>query len=112
MNDSRSNKRPARVAARHRAPNPWDNTPFFLWGSRVHEIFKESVTYQEIFEEGVLKGRAELLREDILRIGTRQFGKPPRKLRRAIAEISGLARLGALLDRILNASSWGELFAE
>jgi hypothetical protein len=78
----------------------------------VREIFKESVTYQEIFDEGVLKGRAELLREDILRIGTRQFGKPPRKLRRIISEISELARLGALLDRILEASSWNELLAK
>ncbi|MBI3469541.1 MAG: DUF4351 domain-containing protein [Planctomycetes bacterium] len=69
---------------------------------------KESVTYQEIVEEGRLdKGR-----KDILRIGTKRFGKPSRKMRQTISQISDLDRLDALLDRVLEVSSWNELLGE
>ena len=73
-----------RSRSRRLVPNAWDNSPFFLWASRVGEIFKESVTYQEIVEEGVERGlkegRLDKGREDILRIGTKRFGKLSRKI--------------------------------
>ena len=74
----------------------------------VRETMRESVTYQEIVEEGRLdKGR-----EDILRIGTKRFGKPSRKIRQTISQIGDLDRLNALLDRTLEVSSWNELLGE
>lgn len=94
----------------------------------VREIMRESSTYQLIVEEGLAEGMAKGLaqgvaqgvergqvtarREDILKIGTKRFGKPPRKVREAIAELSDLDRLDALLDRVLDVPSWSELLAD
>jgi predicted transposase YdaD len=74
----------------------------------VREIMRESVTYQAIVEEGRLdKGR-----EVILRIGTKRFGKPSRKVRETISGINDADHLNALLDRVLEVSNWKELISE
>lgn len=62
--------------------------------------------------QGVEKGRVTARREDILKIGAKRFGKPPRKVREAITELSDLDRLDALLDRVLDVPSWSELLAD
>ncbi|MBI3469542.1 MAG: Rpn family recombination-promoting nuclease/putative transposase [Planctomycetes bacterium] len=82
----------------------------------VLEIMKESVTYQAILEEGRAEGheqgRLAKGREDILRIGTKRFGKPSRKVRETISGISDVDHLNALLDRVLEVSNWKELIDE
>ena len=112
MSKSRSIKQRKPAAVKPRAPSPWDNTWFFLWGSRVHDLMKNSTTYQEIYEEGVMEGKAEVIRKDILRIGTTRFGMPSRKIRETISQISDLDRLKSLLVRSLDVSTWNELFGE
>lgn len=62
--------------------------------------------------EGMEKGQVTARREDILRIGTKRFGKPARKAREVISELSDLDRLDMLFDRALDASSWNELIAD
>ena len=98
----------------------------------VREIMKESSTYQLIVEEGLAEGMAKGMetglakglatglakgqvtarREDIVKIGTKRFGKPPRKVRETLSELSDLDRLDELFDRALDASSWNELLAD
>lgn len=63
---------------------------------------KESVTYQAILEEGMVKGLQKLL----LRLGTKEIGIPDALTINTIKSIDDLARLEEILDRFLKASSW------
>ncbi len=69
---------------------------------------KDSVTYQGIVEEGVIKARQDA----ILRIGRRKFGIPPSAANQAaLAGVSDPDRLGELIDRVFDVSTWDELLA-
>jgi hypothetical protein len=72
----------------------------------VHGM-KDSVTYQAIVEEGVVKGRQDAL----LRLGRRHLGSPSVLTEQALSGITDLDRLARLLDRLLDASSWDDLLA-
>src|SRR5947208_1676545 len=74
---------------------------------------KESVTYQAIVEEGVVKGRLEGARRILLRLAEQQFGKPAGARARAQVEsISSLEMLEELAGRLLRVGTWEELLAE
>ena len=77
---------------------------------------KESVTYQAIIEEGrvlgVEAGRTDEARRILLAQGTKSFGKPSAKVRKAIGAISEPAVLEGLATRLLDVESWSELLAE
>ena len=61
-------------------------------------------------EEGREEGRVVGARAMLLRQGRRKFGKiPTRKQQRELADITDLARLEALADRLLDAASWAEM---
>lgn len=70
---------------------------------------KESVTYQAIVEEGVVKGRAEEARKLLIRLGTSAFGKPPARVRKTIENIVELVMLERLVDRLAEVETWDEL---
>lgn len=72
----------------------------------IHAM-KDSVTYQGIVEEGMVKAR----QEDLLRLGRKKFGAPNDAIRTALANVSDPDRLANLLDRVLDVSSWDELLA-
>jgi hypothetical protein len=72
----------------------------------VHGM-KDSVTYQAIVEEGVVKGRQDAL----IRLGRRQLGSPDAGTLQALSNITDPDRLARLLDRLLDVSSWDELLA-
>lgn len=90
----------------------------------VHDIMKESSTYQAIIEEGMaegqekgrvqgrVEGRVEGKREDLLLLGTRRFGAPDAELLAEINAIVDPARLDAMLVRILDASGWNDVLAD
>jgi hypothetical protein len=71
------------------------------------------------FAKGLAKARAEAMaeeyleqaREDLLRLGRKKFGPPSEAVRDAIAKIDDPDRLLALLDQILDVSTWDELVA-
>ena len=69
---------------------------------------KESSTYQAIVEEG----RIEEARKLLLRLGSKQLGRPTVRTRTALAKITDLDRLEALIERLRSASSWHALLAE
>jgi predicted transposase YdaD len=79
---------------------------------------KESSTYQKILregraeglEEGQKKGRANEARTIVRRLGTRRFGKPSTEYVSRLKAINDIKRLEALADRILDATSWADLF--
>lgn len=81
---------------------------------------KESVTYQQILEEGEARGeaRGEVRGEargtlnSILRVGSKRFGEPPAPIRAALARIDDVGRLQTFLDRLLEISCWDELLNE
>ncbi|MCY2966008.1 MAG: hypothetical protein NT069_20650 [Planctomycetota bacterium] len=80
---------------------------------------KESVTYQAILEEGRELGREvgreegrEEARRILLALGTKRFGKPSTKIRRAVAGITEPAVFEGLAVRMLDVESWTELLAE
>jgi len=81
---------------------------------KIHGI-EESSTYQAVFRKGELKGKAEgrvvETRAILPRQGTKKFGKPKQRIPGQVATEQDLNRLGELLDRILDAKSWDDLFA-
>jgi predicted transposase YdaD len=66
---------------------------------------KESVTYQAIVEEGMVKDRQDVLLEQ----GAVRFGTPSPIVEMAVRSITDLGRLKKLTQRLLNVSSWDEL---
>jgi predicted transposase YdaD len=74
---------------------------------------KESVTYQEIVEEGVAKGRVEGriegAREVLLLQGEQLYGPPDARSRKALDATSDHERLVELALRLRTAKSWAEL---
>ena len=71
---------------------------------------RESVTYQEILEEGREEGREQGQmqgeRRLLLLLGTSKFGPPSDAVRQDIGSIAGLAELDRLAQRLLTAASW------
>ena len=72
---------------------------------------EDSVTYQEIIEKGVARGRAEGERAVLLRQGTRKFGPADERARRAIEALADPHELEALAERLLDATSWDDLLS-
>jgi hypothetical protein len=81
---------------------------------RIHGI-EESVTYQAIVEEGVVKGAVKgMLRarlDVLLKYGRRRFGTPSADTEAALRGITDPERLARLIDVLLDVSSWDELLA-
>jgi len=77
---------------------------------------EESVTYQEIKEEGRDEGRIEGelkgLRKMILILGRTKFGEPPPEVRTALEGIRDLNRLEVLGAQVLGADSWQALLGQ
>ncbi|MFM9964540.1 MAG: PD-(D/E)XK nuclease family transposase [Planctomycetaceae bacterium] len=65
--------------------------------------------------EGLVKGRTEGLAEGalaiLLRVGTRTLGHPPAEVLAHLKAVETVAELEALMDRLLEISSWDELLA-
>ncbi len=80
----------------------------------VHGM-KESVTYQAIVEEGLVKGRVEgMLRarqDDLIQLGQRRFDMPSTAIETALRGISDPERLARMIGALLDVSSWEELLA-
>jgi predicted transposase YdaD len=78
---------------------------------------EESVTYQEIVEKGLARGRVEgraegsleEARQFLLRLGRKRFGPPDAAMLDALGAIAEVARLEELGERLLDTGSWQEL---
>jgi hypothetical protein len=68
---------------------------------------KESVSYQAIVEEGLVKGTQDVL----LRQGHKKFGVPDEHTENALRSITDLDRLNYLSERLLDVSTWADLLA-
>ena len=91
---------------------------------RTMNILKDSSFYQVILKEGreqgrkeglgqgQLLGRIEEAREVLFRLGRIRFGRINKGTRAAILAIDNLDRLERLSERLLTATSWGDLLAE
>ena len=62
--------------------------------------------------EGQAIGRAEALREVILRLGEERFGPPDTRVTGALSRVSDPRRLDELTRRLLHAASWQELLGQ
>ena len=79
---------------------------------------EESSVYQDIFAKGEArgeargeaKGRAAEARDAVLRLGRKRLGQPNEIVPKKIAAIDDVDQLNSLLDRILDVSSWDELW--
>ncbi len=69
---------------------------------------EHSPSYQKI----VAKGEVKSLREIILRMGTKKFGKPGVKVQREVTAITSVERLLELSERILDVETWKELLVK
>ncbi len=69
---------------------------------------EHSPSYQKI----VAKGEVKSLREIILRMGTKKFGKPSAKVQREVTAITSVERLLELSERILDVATWRELLGK
>jgi predicted transposase YdaD len=84
---------------------------------------EESSVYQDIFAkgkadglvdgraEGLIAGRIEEARQAVLQVGRKKLDHPNEEVRKRIAAIDNVDRLNALLERILDVSSWDELLS-
>ncbi len=74
---------------------------------------EESSVYQDIFGKGEAtgeaKGQIKADRATLLRQGRKKFGPPSETVEATINALTDLDRLNALLDRILDVSTWDEL---
>jgi len=70
---------------------------------------EQSTTYQAILRRGAAEGALEEARSMLLRLGTKKFGPPTPALAAAIEATSDKARLEALADDLLTATSWDEV---
>jgi predicted transposase YdaD len=85
----------------------------------VHSM-KESATYQAIVQEGrqeglqkgLATGAVQEARKLLIRLGSKQLGRPSARTRAALDKIADLERLEALIDRLDSAESWHALLAE
>ena len=66
---------------------------------------KDSVTYQGIVEEGVIRAR----QEDIIYLGKNKFGAPSETTEAMILGIMDLDRLTYLIRRLPAVSTWDDL---
>jgi hypothetical protein len=69
---------------------------------------EDSVTYVEIIEKGMVKGQLNA----ILRQGRKKFGAPSEAVTTRLAGVNDPERLADLIDRVLDVSTWDELFAQ
>ena len=86
-------------------------------------LMEESTTYQAILEEGHSKGltqglsqglnqgRCDGLRSVILRQGTKRFGPPSALIAKELQSQTDMGQLELLVERILDASGWDDLFS-
>jgi predicted transposase YdaD len=72
---------------------------------------QDSDTFQAILEEGEERGRLEEAKKILLRQGRKKLGLPDETVQTTLAAIKDLNRLEQLGDRLLDVSSWQELFA-
>jgi len=67
---------------------------------------RESSTYQAI----LLEGRVEEAQRLILKLGGKRFGPPGLAVHFAVDAISDLGQLEKLLERLIDASDWDDVF--
>jgi predicted transposase YdaD len=115
-------RRLRRPEARRRAGQLWAAT-YILLGLRHSPTvaqallqgvlsMKESTTYQAILQEGLAEGAVKEARKLLLRLGTKQLGRPSARTQGALEKIADLSRLEALIDRLRTVKSWHALLAE
>jgi hypothetical protein len=59
----------------------------------------------------VREGRAEGLRDSLLRQGRKKFGSPSAEQEAVLAAIADVPRLEALAEKLLDVNTWDELLA-
>lgn len=77
--------------------------------NRIFDSCTVKVIYMEGWAIGFAEGRLEGHAESILEFGTRQFGRPSRKIREAILSIQDRSQLVQMTDRAIDAKSWNDL---
>jgi predicted transposase YdaD len=82
---------------------------------RLSMLMEESTTYQAILEEGrekgLSQGLSQGLRRTLHRLGSKKFGPPTPEVATELQRVNDVARLELLTDRILDVTSWDELFS-
>jgi hypothetical protein len=79
-----------------------------------NELIKQfpEIREMEPFKQFTDKGRAEGLRDSLLRLGRKRFGSPPSaEQEAALTAITDLPQLGALTEKLLDVNTWDELLA-
>ena len=72
---------------------------------------RDSSTYQAILAEDEVAGWAAEARDILVRLGSKRFGPPDRRVRAALDRLDDRQRLERLTERLLEAESWDELLA-
>jgi hypothetical protein len=71
----------------------------------------EWLTFEEIFEKGVMEGELWVARRFLLRQGRKKFGPPGPHVEPTIEAINDLERLRRMAERLLTVTIWDELLA-
>ena len=62
--------------------------------------------------EGIDQGRADEAKSLLLKMATRRYGAPPPQIARQLDVLNDRDRLEALVERVIDASNWEDLFNE
>ena len=77
---------------------------------------KESTTYQAILQEGLQEGLVEgavnEARKLLVKLGSKQLGRPSARIQTALSKIANLDRLESLIERLGAVKTWNALLAE
>jgi hypothetical protein len=84
-----------------KTPN-WEEDFLFM---ALRHVWKDSDTYQAIFDEG----RVIQAKRSLLSIGTQRFGPADDTVQARLNAITDLERLDRQIDRLFEATSWQDL---
>jgi hypothetical protein len=70
---------------------------------------EESSTYQAILAKGKAVGRAEGVRNILLRLGRRRWGHPPAGVLADLNALTDVSQLEAMTERLSEVASWDDL---
>lgn len=69
----------------------------------------ESVLYQQLFKEGLARGRLQQARRSLFLVGTKCLGEPSKEVTATVEGIENLGKLRRLIVAAMDTKSWEEL---
>ena len=70
---------------------------------------EEVPAIKNVFKQAEARGHARGVRESLIRLGTRRFGSPDRRIRGRISRINDIDQIDAFVSHLFDFSTWNRL---